>query len=144
MNIEQAKRNIIALDAVCGQKDFYDDEFIKALKMAYNSLDMWDTVIEEIKREEDLTDNKYGLRLAEIIIEKYKKEIEELNNNELMVEKITVDLKGLTLMLSCGTRNADMIGQYANAIIKIGNKKLYKVDKIKEYISKTEYVPGVK
>ena len=66
-----------------------------------------------------------------------------ISNNEMKTEKITVNLKELSIMLSCGTRCADMIGENANAIIRIGAKKLYKVEKIKDYINKTDSLPGV-
>lgn len=39
MTKEEAIRNINALNAVCGQKDFYDNEFEEALRMAIQALE---------------------------------------------------------------------------------------------------------
>lgn len=39
MTEKEAIRNINALNAVCGQKDFYDEEFEKALGMAIKALE---------------------------------------------------------------------------------------------------------
>lgn len=49
-------------------------------------------------------------------------------------EKILVDVYDLQEMLSCGMQTATKIGQEADAVIHIGRRKLYKVDKIKAYI----------
>ena len=49
-------------------------------------------------------------------------------------EKILVDIYELQEMLSCGMQTATKIGQEADAVIHIGRRKLYKVDKIKAYI----------
>ena len=40
MNVKEAIKNINALNAVCGQKDFYDEEFARALSLAIQSLEM--------------------------------------------------------------------------------------------------------
>ena len=39
MTYEKAIKNINALNAVCGQKDFYDAEFENALALAINALE---------------------------------------------------------------------------------------------------------
>ena len=39
MTIEEAIKNIYALNAVCGQKEFYDKEFEEALSMAIEALE---------------------------------------------------------------------------------------------------------
>lgn len=39
MTYEEAIRNINALNAVCGQKDFYDTEFEAALELAIEALE---------------------------------------------------------------------------------------------------------
>jgi len=39
MTREEAIRNINALNAVCGQKDFYDEKFFEALDMAIKALE---------------------------------------------------------------------------------------------------------
>lgn len=64
------------------------------------------------------------------------------NNETKITEKITVNVSELAQMLSCGKQCADMIGQNANAIIRVGKLKLYKVDKIKEYIAETSSIVG--
>jgi hypothetical protein len=38
MTEQEAIKNINALNAVCGQKDFYDEEFVEALKMGVDAL----------------------------------------------------------------------------------------------------------
>ena len=47
---------------------------------------------------------------------------------------ITVDISGLQAMLSLGRGTADMIGEKAGAVVKIGKRKLYKVSKVNEYL----------
>ena len=51
------------------------------------------------------------------------------------VERITVDIKQLTEMLSVGRNTALAIAEEAGAGIKFGRRKLYSVKRIKEYIS---------
>lgn len=55
MNVQEAIKNINALNAVCGQKDFYDEEFARALALAIQSLEMQDKLkqwIENYKNPE--------------------------------------------------------------------------------------------
>ena len=55
MNVQEAIKNINALNAVCGQKDFYDEEFARALSLAIKSLEMQDKLkqwIENYKNPE--------------------------------------------------------------------------------------------
>lgn len=40
MKVQKAIKNINALNAVCWQKDFYDEEFARALALAIQSLEM--------------------------------------------------------------------------------------------------------
>jgi len=49
--------------------------------------------------------------------------------------KVTVDLINLQDMLCVGRNTAEEIGKNANAIIKIGRRKLYNVEKIKTYLN---------
>lgn len=49
--------------------------------------------------------------------------------------KIAVDINGLREMLSIGETTARWIGEEAGAVIKIGRRKLYNVEKIKAYIN---------
>ena len=50
--------------------------------------------------------------------------------------KIAVDIAGLQAMLSCGKNTADKIGEQAGAVIRIGKRKLFNVEKIKEHMNK--------
>ena len=55
MNVQEAIKNINALNAVCGQKDFYDEEFARALSLAIKALEMQDKLkqwIENYKNPE--------------------------------------------------------------------------------------------
>lgn len=58
--------------------------------------------------------------------------MEQKNNT---VERITVDIKQLTEMLSVGRNTALAIAESAGAGIKFGRRKLYSVEKIKAYMS---------
>lgn len=49
-------------------------------------------------------------------------------------EKITVDINGLQEMLSIGKNTATQIGRDAGAVVEIGKRRLYNVEKIKRYI----------
>lgn len=49
-------------------------------------------------------------------------------------QKITVDIIGLQAMLSVGRNTAIRIGEEAGAVVKIGNRKLYSVKKVQQYI----------
>ena len=50
--------------------------------------------------------------------------------------KITVDINELQGMLSVGRNTALRIGKEANAVISIGKRKLYSVEKIRAYMEK--------
>lgn len=50
--------------------------------------------------------------------------------------KITVDINELQGLLSVGKNTASRIGEEANAVIRIGKRKLYSVEKIKAYMDK--------
>lgn len=50
-------------------------------------------------------------------------------------EKILVNEKELASLLSIGKDNAKAIGKNSGAIVKIGRRKLYKVDMIKAYVN---------
>ena len=47
---------------------------------------------------------------------------------------ITVDITSLQAMLGVGKTTADRIGREANAVIKVGKRKLFSVDKIRAYM----------
>lgn len=58
-----------------------------------------------------------------------------MENKNNAVERITVDIKQLTEMLSVGRNTALAIAEEAGAGIKFGRRKLYSVERIKEYMS---------
>lgn len=58
-----------------------------------------------------------------------------MENKNNTVERITVDIKQLTEMLSVGRNTALAISEEAGAGIKFGRRKLYSVERIKEYMS---------
>ena len=47
---------------------------------------------------------------------------------------ITVDIKKLSAMLSCGKDTAKKIGELSGARIKIGRRVLYSIPKINKYL----------
>lgn len=48
---------------------------------------------------------------------------------------ILVDLKGLMAMLSCGRIAAERIANDSAAIVRVGRRKLYNLEKIKTYLN---------
>lgn len=54
--------------------------------------------------------------------------------------KIAVDINGLQAMLSLGRGTANEIGEKAGAVIRVGRRKLYNVDKVKAYLNITSEV----
>lgn len=56
-------------------------------------------------------------------------------NNIDCDNKITVDINGLQALLSLGRASADDIGEKAGAVIRVGRRKLYNVDKVKNYLN---------
>lgn len=57
-----------------------------------------------------------------------------MGNKNSTVERITVDIKQLTEMLSVGRNTALAIAEEAGAGIKFGRRKLYSVERIKAYM----------
>jgi len=57
-------------------------------------------------------------------------------SNESMKQRLTVDLNGLTELLSCGQVTARKIADDAQAKITIGHRTLYDVRKVEEYLYK--------
>ena len=55
---------------------------------------------------------------------------EKINVNQ----KITVNIDELKEMLSVGKNTASQIGEDAQAVVRIGRRKLYNVEKIKKYM----------
>lgn len=58
-----------------------------------------------------------------------------MDNKNSTVERITVDIKQLTEMLGVGRNTALAIAEEAGAGIKFGRRKLYSVERIKEYMT---------
>ena len=50
-------------------------------------------------------------------------------------ERILVDLHGLMQLCSCGRVAAEKIGNEAGAVIRVGRRRLYNIEKIKVYIN---------
>lgn len=55
-------------------------------------------------------------------------------NESPYINRLTVDIKGLAQMLSCGESTARKIGKESGALIKLGTRSLYHVPTIMEYI----------
>lgn len=49
--------------------------------------------------------------------------------------KIMVNIKELQGMLSIGQQSAAAVGEAAGAVVRVGRRKLYRVDKIEAYIA---------
>lgn len=47
---------------------------------------------------------------------------------------ILIDLKGLMKILSCGRVAAERVGKDSAAIVRVGRRKLYNMEKIRAYI----------
>lgn len=54
--------------------------------------------------------------------------------------KMAVDIKGLCEMMSLGRNSCMKLGEDAGAVIRVGRRKLYSVEKIREYIENQEDV----
>lgn len=49
--------------------------------------------------------------------------------------RLAVGIKELQQMLGLGRVNADAIGEKAGAVIRVGTRKLYNVEKVEEYLN---------
>lgn len=58
-----------------------------------------------------------------------------MTEKDKAIEKVTVDIKQLTEMLSVGRNTALAIAESAGAGIKFGRRKLYSVAKIKAFMN---------
>lgn len=58
-----------------------------------------------------------------------------MTEKDKAIEKVTVDIKQLTEMLSVGRNTALAIAEEAGAGIKFGRRKLYSVAKIKAFMN---------
>lgn len=50
------------------------------------------------------------------------------------IQPLTVDIEGLSALLSCGHATARKIGEQAEAKIVIGRRVLYSVDRVRKYL----------
>lgn len=50
-------------------------------------------------------------------------------------KKFTVDINGLQAMLSMGKSSADKIGEMAGAVIRVGRRKFYNVQKVEDFLN---------
>jgi len=57
------------------------------------------------------------------------------NLNQKPQEKIYITVKEMMQMFSVGRNKAIKLGTDANAKIKLGNKNLYNVEKVKDYLA---------
>lgn len=48
--------------------------------------------------------------------------------------KMLVNTRDLANMLSIGTINASKVGEQAGAVVRIGNRKLYNVQKVRTFL----------
>ena len=58
------------------------------------------------------------------------------------MDKLLLDLNDLKEILSCGRQAAIRIGTEAGAVVYIGSKRVYRRDKIEEYIMQTDRLTG--
>lgn len=67
-----------------------------------------------------------------------RKELMEMRKTSVIEcdNKITVDIIGLQGMLSLGKTTSNQIGEEAGAVIRIGKRKLYNVEKVKAYMNR--------
>jgi hypothetical protein len=54
--------------------------------------------------------------------------------------KLLVDTRDLADILSIGQSNARLVGEQAGAIVRIGNRRLYNVEIIKNYINSQQEI----
>lgn len=86
MTREEAITNIKALNAVCWQKEFYDEKFATALALAIRSLEAWDEIIKHLEttakelldRENEKQSHAFakGITFAVSMIKDHLKEVE--------------------------------------------------------------------
>ena len=49
-------------------------------------------------------------------------------------DRVLVDITDLTRLLSCGTKSAKKIAEEAGAVVSVGRRKLYAINKIKRHL----------
>lgn len=67
---------------------------------------------------------------------------ERLYKNE--ERRITVSVEELQKMLSLGKTSCRKLGEEAGAVVRVGKRKLYRVDKVEAYINSLNETQGVK
>lgn len=65
-----------------------------------------------------------------------KKRRQKMNvvKTEKNIDIILVDVKALSKMLGIGVTKAKNIGEDAGALVQLGKRRLYNVEKVKEYV----------
>ena len=58
-------------------------------------------------------------------------------------QRLLVDLLGLMELCSCGRIAAEKIGKDSGAVIRVGRRKLYNLEKVKNYINATSKIEGI-
>lgn len=61
-------------------------------------------------------------------------------NEQNLSDRLLVDLKGLMILCSCGRIAAEKIGEQSGAVVRVGRRKLYNLEKIRDYINSVEEV----
>ena len=61
-------------------------------------------------------------------------------NEQNLSDRLLVDLKGLITLCSCGRIAAEKIGEQSGSVVRVGRRKLYNLEKIREYINSVEEI----
>lgn len=61
-------------------------------------------------------------------------------NEQNLSDRLLVDLKGLMTLCSCGRIAAEKIGEQSGAVVRVGRRKLYNLEKIRDYINSVEEI----
>lgn len=56
------------------------------------------------------------------------------NVDTITKDNLLVDISGLATICACGRVTAEKIGVEAQAVVRIGKRKLYKVDRVNAYL----------
>lgn len=63
------------------------------------------------------------------------KEMRKSTSGQTQKNQLAVSLEGLQELCGCGRKTAEEIASAAGASFKIGKRRLYSVEKVREYIS---------
>lgn len=62
------------------------------------------------------------------------KEMRKTTVDTVSKDNLLVDISGLTTICACGRATTEKIGAEAQAVVRIGKRKLYKVDRVNAYL----------